>query len=76
MEQLLLRSECSIFHDILKNLTFHRSSKVLLWSKGLFLSLLAATFCCLLITFANSFDPDLTQHTECGPDQDPNDLKL
>ena len=35
MEHLLLRSKCSIFHNILKNLTFQRHSKALVWSKGL-----------------------------------------
>ena len=32
---LLLSSKCSIFHNILKNLTFQRHPKVLVWSKGL-----------------------------------------
>ena len=35
MEHLLLRSKCSNFHNILKNLTFQRSPKGLVWSKGL-----------------------------------------
>ena len=35
MEHLLLRSKCSIFHNILKNLTFQRRPKVFVWSKGL-----------------------------------------
>ena len=37
MEHLLLRSKCSIFHNIFKNLTFQRRPKVLVWSKGLFI---------------------------------------
>ena len=35
MEHMLSRSICSIFHNILKNLTFQRRPKVLVWSKGL-----------------------------------------
>ena len=35
MEHLLLRSKCSIFHNIQKNLTFQRRPKALVWSKGL-----------------------------------------
>ena len=35
MEHLLLRSKCSIYHNILKNLTLQRHPKVLVWSKGL-----------------------------------------
>ena len=35
MEQLLLRSKCSIFHNIFKNLTFQRCPKTHVWSKGL-----------------------------------------
>ena len=36
MEHLLLRSKCSIFHNILKeSLTFQRRPKVFVWSKGL-----------------------------------------
>ena len=35
IEHLLLRSKCSNFHNILKNLTFQRRPKGLVWSKGL-----------------------------------------
>ena len=35
MEHLLLRSECSIFHNYLKNLTFQRRPKALVRSKEL-----------------------------------------
>ena len=35
MEHLLLRSKCSIFLNISKNLTFQRCPKALVWSKGL-----------------------------------------
>ena len=35
MEHLLLRSKCSILHNIFKNLTFQRRPKALVWSKGL-----------------------------------------
>ena len=35
MEHLLLRSKCYIFHSSLKNPTFQRRPKALVWSKGL-----------------------------------------
>ena len=35
MEHLLLRSKCSIFHNIFKNLAFQRRPKALEWNKGL-----------------------------------------
>ena len=34
MEHLLYWSKCSIFHDILEYMIFHRHQKALLWSKG------------------------------------------
>ena len=38
MEHLLLRSKCSIFHNILENLTFQRRPKVLVWSTRLIIN--------------------------------------
>ena len=35
MEHLLLKSKCSIFHNIFKYMIFQRHQKALLWSKGL-----------------------------------------
>ena len=34
-ENIIENGTCSIFHNILKNLTFQRSQKVLVWSKRL-----------------------------------------
>ena len=49
-------------------------AKVVSTSCFVFNSLLArADFCCLLITFANSLDPDQAQQN-VGPDLDPNCL--
>ena len=38
MEHLLLRSKCSIFHNILENLIFQRRHKVLVWSTRLIIN--------------------------------------
>ena len=35
MKELLQRSKCSIFHNIVKYMIFQRRQKALLWSKGL-----------------------------------------
>ena len=35
MEHLLLKSKCSIFHNIFKYLIFQRHQKALLWNKEL-----------------------------------------
>ena len=56
MEHLLLRRKCSIFHNILENLTFQRHPKALMRSKRLTLYLVEMPF----NTFAKRADPDQT----------------
>ena len=82
MELLLLRSKCSIFHTILKTLTFQSRPMALVWSKGLKLlnSLHVGLFCMLVLISAHFFQNKLLQEilsgtlSECqifvSPDQD------
>ena len=55
MEHLLLRSKCSIFQSIFKNLIFQRRPKALVWSKGLSLMSISSKPRCIILN-SHNFD--------------------
>ena len=61
--------------DSLSSITFCTCIRVQVIMRHFYLFLASDNFCQLLITFANSFDPDQDEHN-IGLDLDPNHLTL